>query len=128
MLWSISQLFSMTVCLIMYVIECLFMLNVSCVMIKNILVADIRINQCLCKASLTSHRTCTYVLGTEKNRLLCKGHLSYPCNFITEYHGRTDPTMKIGMHIFFAYTQYSYKHIHVSRVTYERLAHVQSPC
>ena len=35
--------------------------------------------------------------------------------------------MKIGMHIFFACTQDGYKHIHVSRVTYERLAQVHSP-
>ena len=32
------------------------------------------------KASLTSHRTCTYALVTEKNRLLSKGHLSYTCD------------------------------------------------
>ena len=30
-----------------------------------------------CKASLTSHRMCNYVLVTEKNRLICKGHLRY---------------------------------------------------
>ena len=29
------------------------------------------------KASLTSNRMCTYVLVTEKNRLICKGHLTY---------------------------------------------------
>ena len=53
------------------------------------------------KASLTSHRTCTYVLVTEKNRLICKGHLSYTFDFMTEYQGFTDPAMSIGMHIFF---------------------------
>ena len=27
-------------------------------------------------------------------RLICKGHLGYTCDFITEYQGRTDPAMK----------------------------------
>ena len=80
------------------------------------------------KALLTSHRTCTYVLVTEKNRLICKAHLSYPCNFITEFQRRTDPTMKIDMHLFSACTQYGHKHIHFSRVTNERLVHVYFPC
>ena len=44
-----------------------------------------------------------------KNRLICKGHLSYTGDFITKYQGRTDPTMKIDMHIFSAWTQYGYK-------------------
>ena len=48
------------------------------------------------KTSLSSHRTCMYVLVTEKNRLIC--------DFITKYQGRTDPAMKIGMHIFLACT------------------------
>ena len=54
------------------------------------------------KASLTSHPMCTYVLLTEKNRLICKGHLSYTCDFITEFRGRRDLAMKIGMHIIFS--------------------------
>ena len=57
---------------------------------------------------------------TEKNQLICKGHLSYTCQLITKYQGHTDPTMKIGMHIFSACT--CYKCIHVSRVNYERPA------
>ena len=73
------------------------------------------------KASLTSHRTCRYVLVTEKNRLICKGHLRYTCDFLTKYQGRTGPAMKICMHIFSAYTQDIYKRIHASRVTYSRL-------
>ena len=43
------------------------------------------------KASLTSHCTCMYVLVTDKNGLICKGHLIYTCNFITEYGGSRDP-------------------------------------
>ena len=61
------------------------------------------------KASLTSHHTCTYVLVTEKNRLICKGHLRYACDFITKYQGRTSPAMKIGTHISSVCTQYGYK-------------------
>ena len=57
------------------------------------------------KASLTSHRTCTYVLVTEKNRLICKGPSRHTCDFRTKYQGRTGPAMKIGMHIFPACTQ-----------------------
>ena len=57
------------------------------------------------KASLTSHRTCTYVLVTEKNRLICKGPSRNTCNFITESQGRTDPAMEIDMHISSACTQ-----------------------
>ena len=56
-------------------------------------------------ASLTSHRTCMYVLATEKNRLICKEPSRHTCNFITESQGRTDPAMKIDMHIFSACTQ-----------------------
>ena len=82
----------------------------------------------LIKASLTSHRTCTYVLFTEKNRLICKAHLRYTCDFITEFKDRTGPAMKIDMHIFSACTQYGHKRIHFSRVTYKRLAHVHFPC
>ena len=66
--------------------------------------------------------------GYRENRLICKGHLSYTCNFITEFQGRTDPTMKIDMHIFPACMQYGHKCIHFSRVTYERLAHVHFSC
>ena len=69
-----------------------------------------------------------YVLVTEKNWLICKAHLRYPCNFITEYQSRTDPAMEIDMHIFSTFTQYGDKRIHLSRVTYERLAHMHSPC
>ena len=47
------------------------------------------------KASPTSHRTCTYVLVTEKNRLICKGPSRHTCDFITESQGRTGPAMKI---------------------------------
>ena len=36
--------------------------------------------------------------------------------------------MKIDIHIFSACTQYGHKHIHFSRVTYEGLAQVHSPC
>ena len=71
---------------------------------------------------------CTYVLVTEKNRLIYKGHLSYICDFITEFQGRTDPAMKIDMHIFFACTQYGHTRMHFSKVTYKRLAHVHFPC
>ena len=49
----------------------------------------------------------------------CKGHLSYTFDFITEFQGHTDSTMKIDMHIFSACTQYGQKRIHFSRVTYE---------
>ena len=28
------------------------------------------------------------------------GSVRYTCNFITEYQGRTNPTMKSGIHIF----------------------------
>ena len=56
----------------------------------------------LSKAALTSHRTCSYVLVTEKNRLICKAHLRYTCNFITEFQGCTDSAMKI--YIFYACT------------------------
>ena len=56
------------------------------------------------KTPLTSCHTCTNVQVTEKNRRICKGHLSYPCDFITEFQGRIDPTMKIDMHIFSACT------------------------
>ena len=42
---------------------------------------------------------------TEKNWLICKGHLRYTCNFRTKYQGCTGPAMKIGMHIFSACTQ-----------------------
>ena len=38
-------------------------------------------------------------LVTEKNRRICKAHLGYPCDFMTEYQDRTDPAMKIDMHI-----------------------------
>ena len=51
-------------------------------------------------------RMCMYVLVTEKTGLICKGHLSYTCDFLTKYQGRTDPAMKIGMHICSACTQY----------------------
>ena len=34
-----------------------------------------------------------------KNQLISKGHKSYKYDFITEYQGRRDPAMKIGMHI-----------------------------
>ena len=54
------------------------------------------------EAPLTSPHTCMYILVTEKNRLICKGHLSYTCVFITEFQGRTDPAMKIDIHIFSA--------------------------
>ena len=80
------------------------------------------------KASLTSHRTCTYVLVTEKNRLICKGPSRHTYDFRTKYQGCTGPTMKAGMHIFPACTQGICKRIHASRVTYERLVHVHSPC
>ena len=80
------------------------------------------------KAPLTSRRTCAHVLVTEKNRLIYKRHLSYTCDFITEFQGRLDPTMNIDMHIFSACTQYGHKRIHFSRVTYERLVHVHFPC
>ena len=53
----------------------------------------------IAKASFTSHRTCMYVLVTEKNRLICKGPSRYTCDFITEFQGCRAPTMKIGMHI-----------------------------
>ena len=53
----------------------------------------------LVKASLTSHRTCTYVLVTERNRLICKGPLRYTCNFITEFQSCRAPTLKIDVHI-----------------------------
>ena len=79
------------------------------------------------KASLTSHPTCTYVLVTEKNRLICKGPSRHTYDFRTKYQGRTGLAMKIGMHIFPACTQDIYKRIRASRVTYERLVHVHSP-
>ena len=82
----------------------------------------------LFKVSLTSYRTCTYVLVTEKNQLICKAHLRYTYDFITEFKGRTGPAMKTDMHISSACTQHSHKHIHFSRVTYERLTHVHFPC
>ena len=34
-----------------------------------------------------------------KNRLICMGPSKYTCDFMTEYGGRTDTAMKIGMHI-----------------------------
>ena len=80
-----------------------------------------------CKASLASHRTCTYVLVTEKNRLACKGPSRHTCDFRTKCQGRTGPAMKISMQIFPACMQDVYKRIHASRVTYERLVHVHSP-
>ena len=46
-------------------------------------------------SKVPSHLMCMYVLVTEKSGLICKEHLSYTCDFITEYHGRTDPTIKI---------------------------------
>ena len=61
------------------------------------------------------------------NRLICKGHLNYTCDFITEFPDRTDPAIKIGMHIFSVGMHYGYECIHVSRVTYERLAHICFP-
>ena len=48
----------------------------------------------LSKASLTSHRTCMYVLVIEKIGLICKVHLSYIYEFITEYQGHRDSAMK----------------------------------
>ena len=57
-----------------------------------------------------------------------QGTLKYLCNFITEFQGSTDAAMKIDMHIFSVCTQYGHKHIHFSRVTYERLAHLHFPC
>ena len=39
--------------------------------------------------------------GYREKSLICKGHLSYMCNFITEYQGCRDPAMKICMHIIF---------------------------
>ena len=71
---------------------------------------------------------CAHALVTEKNRLICKGYLRYPCNFITEFQGRSDPAMKMDMQIFSECTQYGHKCIHFSRVTYERLAIVHFPC
>ena len=62
-------------------------------------------NYSLSKASRTSHRTCMYVLVTEKTRLICKGPSRHTCDFITESQGRTDPAMEIDMHIFCACTQ-----------------------
>ena len=52
-----------------------------------------------------------------------KAHLRV---FTTESQGRTDSAMEIDMHIFSACTQDSYKRIHASRVTCERLRHVHS--
>ena len=52
-------------------------------------------------------RACNY--NYRKNRLICKGHLSFTYDFITEYQGR--------MQTFYACMQYGYKCIHVSRVT-----------
>ena len=52
------------------------------------------------KASLTSHRTCTYVLVTEKNQLICKGPSRHTCDFRTESQGHTDPSVENDMHIF----------------------------
>ena len=63
---------------------------------------------------------------TENSWLICKGHLNYSCDFIREYKHHTNPTMKISMHIFSTCKQYGYKCIHVSRVTYKRLAYVHS--
>ena len=53
----------------------------------------------ICKAFLISYHMCMYVLVTEKNWLICRGHLSYTCNFITEFWGYGDSAMKIGMHM-----------------------------
>ena len=41
----------------------------------------------------------------EKNLLICKAHLWYTCDFITEFKGRTGPAMKIEVHIFSACTK-----------------------
>ena len=60
---------------------------------------DVHARMTRCKASLTSHRTCTYVLVTEKNRRICKGHLSQTCDFITDFLGCRPLAMKIDMHI-----------------------------
>ena len=81
-----------------------------------------------CKRGFTSHRTCKYVLLTEKNRRICKALLRYTCNFMTESQGLTDPAMKIYMHIFYACRQYGHKCSHFSRVTYKGLACVHFPC
>ena len=62
------------------------------------------------QTSLISRCTCTYVLVTEKNRPICKAHLRYTCDFITEFKGHTDPAMKIDMHIFSACMQYGQTH------------------
>ena len=58
--------------------------------------------------------------------MICKAHLRYTCDFITEFKGHTVPAMKIEMHIFTACSQYGHKRIHFSRVTYQRLVHVRS--
>ena len=84
--------------------------------------------RCICKAYLISHFMCTYILVTEKNRLICKAHLRYTCDVITEFKYCKGPALKIDMHIFCACTQCGHKRIHLSRVTYERLAHVHFPC
>ena len=82
-----------------------------------------------CKRGLTSRRTCTYVLVTEKNRLICKRRSRYTCDFITEFQGCRDPTIRIGMHIILCVrTVCLHVCIHTSRVTCEGLAHVHSPC
>ena len=57
-----------------------------------------------------------------------QGTLKVPCNFITEFQGRTDPAINIDMHIFSACMQYGHKRIQFSRAIYKRLAHVHSLC
>ena len=55
-----------------------------------------------------------------------KGPFRLHLQFYNRILGSQRPTMKIGMFIFSACMQYSYKCIHVSRVTYKRLSHVLS--
>ena len=40
--------------------------------------------------------------GYREKSVMYKGHKSYMWDFITEYQGRTDPTVKTVMHIMFS--------------------------
>ena len=71
---------------------------------------------------------CAHTSSLQKNRQICKAHLRYMCNFITEFQGRTDTAMNIDMHIFSVCTEYGHECNHFSRVTYKGLAHVHFPC
>ena len=69
-----------------------------------------------------------YVVVTEKNHLICKGHLSYTRDFMTEFQGRTDPAMIIGMHNILCMLSV-WLQVHPCLTgNFERLGHLRFPC